>query len=55
MVEPKCHSGGLALLWKNGGGCRIKRSGTHFIDFEVENEQIRRWDTRGDQKTAQTT
>ncbi|XP_074362148.1 uncharacterized protein LOC141702349, partial [Apium graveolens] len=42
-VEARGHSGGLALMWKNEGGCTIKEIHNHFIDFEVENEQIGRW------------
>ena len=33
---------GLAFLWKNERGIQIKDDGTHFIDFEVENEQVGR-------------
>lgn len=43
MVEARGHSGGLALLWKNEGSCQVKGSGTNFIDFEVENDQVGRW------------
>lgn len=43
VVEAQGHSGGLALLWKNEGSCHIRSSGTNFIDFEVENEQVGRW------------
>lgn len=42
-VEAQGHSGGLALLWKNNGSCQIRGSGTQFIDFEVENDQVGRW------------
>lgn len=31
------------MLWKNEGGCRVTDSGNHFIDFEVENEEVGRW------------
>lgn len=31
------------MLWRNEGGCEIRESGTHFINFEVENDQVRRW------------
>lgn len=41
-VEAHGRSVGLALLWKNEGGCQIKWSGNHFIDFEVEHEQVGR-------------
>lgn len=37
------HSGGLALLWKNSGGCKIIKATRNFIDFEVENRQVGRW------------
>lgn len=43
MVEAQGHSGRLALLWRNEGGCSIKNSGNHYIYFEVENEQVGRW------------
>lgn len=42
-IEAQGHSGGLALLWKNEGGCQIEDSGKHYIDFEVENEDVGRW------------
>lgn len=38
VVDAQGHSGGLAQLSKHEGGYRIKKCGTHFIDFEVENE-----------------
>ncbi|KAL8156414.1 hypothetical protein AgCh_001488 [Apium graveolens] len=42
MVDTS-HSGGVALIWRNEGGCEIKDGGTHYIDFEVVNEQVGRW------------
>ncbi|XP_074374021.1 uncharacterized protein LOC141714399 [Apium graveolens] len=42
-VDVQGHSGGLALLWKNEGGCRIRDVSRNFIDVEVENDQIGRW------------
>lgn len=42
-VDARGHSGGLALFWKNEGGCVVKEVNTHFIDFEVQNEQVGRW------------
>ncbi|XP_074352278.1 uncharacterized protein LOC141691438 [Apium graveolens] len=42
-IEAQGHSGGLALLWKNEGGCTILDGSKHYIDFEVENNQVRRW------------
>lgn len=43
MVDAVGHSGGLAQLWKNVGGCTIIEINKHFIDFEVENDQVGRW------------
>ena len=43
VVDAHGHSGGLALLWKNDGGCVIRDFSKHFIDFEVETEQVGRW------------
>ncbi|XP_074342384.1 uncharacterized protein LOC141679922 [Apium graveolens] len=43
VVESQGQSGGLALIWKNEGSCTLRESNTHFIDFEVENEQVGRW------------
>lgn len=34
---------GLALLWRNEGAYDIKGSSHHFIDFEVENDQVGHW------------
>lgn len=42
-VDAQGHSGGLALIWRNEGGCEVKYGGTHYIDFEVVNEQVGRW------------
>ncbi|XP_074327915.1 uncharacterized protein LOC141665830 [Apium graveolens] len=42
-IEAQGHSGGLALLWKNEGGCTILDGSKHYIDFEVENSQVGRW------------
>lgn len=42
-IEAQGHSGGLALLWKNEGGCTILDGSKHYIDFEVENNQVGRW------------
>ncbi|XP_074361982.1 uncharacterized protein LOC141702184 [Apium graveolens] len=42
-IEPQGHGGGLALMWKNTGAVEIKDSCNHYIDFEVECEQIGRW------------
>ncbi|XP_074369678.1 uncharacterized protein LOC141711143 [Apium graveolens] len=36
-------SGGLALLWRFEGGCKVVKVTRHFIDFEVENIQVGRW------------
>lgn len=47
VVEAQGHSEGLALFWKNKGGCSIKNSGNHYIDFELENEQVGRWRYKG--------
>lgn len=47
VVETRGHSGGLALLWKNEGRCKVIESENHYIDFEVENDQIGRWRYRG--------
>lgn len=43
VVEAEGHSGGIALLWKNEGACRVTAANKHFIDFEVENDQVGRW------------
>lgn len=43
VVESQSHGGGLALLWKNEGACHINKVDIHYIDFEVENDQIGRW------------
>lgn len=43
VVNARGHSGGFALLWKNDGGCVINEVNNHFIDFEVENDQVGRW------------
>ncbi|XP_074346543.1 uncharacterized protein LOC141685333 [Apium graveolens] len=42
-VEARGRSGGLVLIWKTEGGCKVKDSDTHYIDFEVENDQVERW------------
>lgn len=42
-VDAAGHSGGVALLWRNEGGCTVTEINKHFIDFEVENAQIGRW------------
>lgn len=42
-VDAQGLSGGLALLWKNENGVEIKGSCNHYIDFEVQCEQIGRW------------
>lgn len=33
----------MELLWKNEGGCVIRKDSHYFIDFEVENDQVGRW------------
>lgn len=38
VVDVQGHSGGLALLWNNDGGCKVLEVTRNFIDFEVENE-----------------
>lgn len=43
VVESQGIMGGLALIWMNEGSCLIKDGGNHFIDFEVENEQVGWW------------
>lgn len=43
VVDCQGRSGGLALLWKNEGGCTIREASQNFIDFEVENVQVGRW------------
>lgn len=43
VVDADGRGGGLALFWKNEGGCQIREVHKHFIDFEVENDQIGRW------------
>lgn len=42
-IDVRGHSGGLALLWRNEGGCKITEVTRHFIDFEVDNIQVGRW------------
>lgn len=42
-VEAQGHSGGLALLWKNEGGCKVIEATRNYIDFKVENECVGRW------------
>lgn len=42
-VEVQGRSGGLALLWRNKGGCKVLEATRNFIDFEVEHNQIGRW------------
>lgn len=42
-VDSQGHSGGLDLFWKNEGSCVVKDGGNHFIDFEVESDQIGTW------------
>lgn len=42
-MEAQGHSGRLALIWRNDGGCVVKDSGAHYIDFKVETEQAGRW------------
>ncbi|KAL8116071.1 hypothetical protein AgCh_022528 [Apium graveolens] len=42
-IEVQGHSGGLALLWKNEGGCTVIEATRNYIDFEVENEGVGRW------------
>ncbi|XP_074323202.1 uncharacterized protein LOC141660140 [Apium graveolens] len=42
-IDAQGHSGGLALLCKNEGGCIVKDGGNHYIDFKIENEQVGRW------------
>lgn len=34
---------GVALLWKNEGGCKVSEAIRNYIDFEVENECVGRW------------
>lgn len=33
-VESRGHSGGLALFWRNEGGCMILETNMHFIDLK---------------------
>ncbi|XP_074378461.1 uncharacterized protein LOC141719998 [Apium graveolens] len=42
-VDAQGHSGGLALLWKNEGGCVVTGSTKHYVDFEVANDHVGRW------------
>lgn len=42
-VDVQGQSGGLALLWKYEGGCKVIEATRHFIEFEVENIQVGRW------------
>lgn len=43
VVDSQGHSGGLALLWRNEGGCKVSEASNHFIDFEIEHNQVGRW------------
>ncbi|XP_074337494.1 uncharacterized protein LOC141674688 [Apium graveolens] len=46
-VDVNGDSGGLALFWKNEGSVQTMGSDHHYIDFEVENNQIGRWHYTG--------
>ncbi|XP_074327027.1 uncharacterized protein LOC141664968 [Apium graveolens] len=43
VIDAEGHSGGLALLCRNEGACTVRAASKHFIDFEVENDQVGRW------------
>lgn len=46
-VEAQGHSGGLALMWKNEGACKVLAGDKHYIDFKVENTHVGRWHYTG--------
>lgn len=43
VVESQRHGGGLALMWKIERGVEVRSSNNHYIDFEVNCEQVGRW------------
>lgn len=42
-VDVQGRSGGVALLWRNKGGCKVLEATRNYIDFEVEHNEIGKW------------